>query len=114
MQLLTIQPNEDEATPGDLHAQVSGDNLLLPREFAQAFMREGVRTASDLLSYMESFPSSVAYLLNWKVADVRSAVLLLQKVLSGYLDAGPQTKKYPNPSLGAMDPSLLPNSPYKR
>jgi hypothetical protein len=109
MNALAIQPAHEQAAPGDLHAHIAGDKLLLPEEFARAVLKDGVRTAEDLLAYMQSFPSGVAEILNWPVRDVIRATERLRSILRGRVDdqlLHPSTRQ--SPPLGAMDPDDLP------
>jgi len=109
MNALSIQPAREQVAPGDLHAHIAGDKLLLPEEFARAVLQDGVRTAEDLLAYMQSFPSAVAETLHWQLRDVARATERLRAILRGRVDdqlLHPSTR--PSPPLGAMDPDDLP------
>lgn len=109
MRALTLSPTDDTASPGDLRARVVDGRLLVPRQVAAAARDAGVRTAADLLSYMQSFPSAVADQLHWSAADVTAATQRLQNDLRGHVEpeilAPPQRK---SPVLGARDPAALP------
>ena len=102
---LTIQPSNAEVGRGDLNVRIVGNALLLPRGLAQNLAQQGVRTASDLLSYLQAYPSDVAARLNWSAADVAGATAKLRAVLAGHVDSsilGPQPDA---PPLGARDPN---------
>jgi hypothetical protein len=109
MNALAIQPAHEQPAPGDLHAHIAGDKLFLPEEFARAVLKDGVRTAEDLLAYMQAFPSAVAETLHWPVQDVIRATERLRVILRGRIDdqfLRPSTRQ--SPPLGAMDPDDLP------
>jgi len=109
---LIVTPSDGETTPGDLHATISGNTILIPRAAAQSFGQQGVRTAVDLLSYMQTYPSAVANALNWSGKDVSAAAEKLRRQLSGKVDSaliGDPTDNPPLPPLGARDPAELPD-----
>jgi hypothetical protein len=109
MASVVIEPTDEQPVPGNLKAHVRGNKLLLPRKFAFTLEREGVRTAEDLMSYILSFPSSVAETLQWSAADVNSATSKLRKQLRGHIsDALLRLQRHPDPPMGAMDPDDLP------
>ena len=105
-------PSDTEISPGDLHATISGNTILIPKAAAQSFGQQGVRTAGDLLSYMQTYPSAVAGALNWSDKDVSAATEKLRGQLSGKVDSAvlrdPKDNP-PLPPLGARDPSDLPD-----
>jgi hypothetical protein len=71
-------------------------------------MGQGVRTAADLVSYMDAFPSAVAHLLHWPLRDVSAAKARLVAQLAGHEPA--EALRSPSrraPPLGAMDPDEL-------
>ena len=107
---VAIESTADErAAPGDFHARIMGDKLVLPKEVADALQRLGVRTAEDLMSYLQAFPSSVADALHWSVGDVRSATQNLKEKLRGHIGEehlNPTSR--PNLPRGARDPDDLP------
>jgi hypothetical protein len=108
MALVVIEADDEQAVPGDLNAHVQDDKLMLPREVVDAVRKDGVRTAEDLLSYMTTFPSSVAYQLHWSLGDVSNAAAKLRAELEGHIPNNrlhPQLR--PNPPLGARDPDEL-------
>jgi hypothetical protein len=106
---LAIQATDERAVPGNLHARVSGDKLLMPREIADAFKADGLRTAEDLISYIQAFPSAVAAKLSWSSRDVQKATARLRTQLRGKVDARLlQPQRRPSPPLGALDPDQLP------
>jgi hypothetical protein len=108
MTAFAIIPSDDVPTPGDLHARVIDGQMLLPAGIARRFQREGVRTADDLLAYMQAFPSAVAELLQWQPMEVHRAATLLENQL-GTLPR--QVGGWPSgaPPLGAFDPDELPD-----
>ena len=107
---VAIEATTDErAAPGDFHARIIGEKLVLPKEVAEALQRQGVRTAEDLMSYLQAFPSGVADALHWSVGDVGRATQNLRETLRGHigeehLDTAPR----PNLPMGARDPDDLP------
>ena len=105
---LAIRPVNEEASPGDLHVRVSGDQLLVPAPVCRALAGQGLRTATDLLSYLVAFPSAVAHSLHWNHGEVAKAVDRLRIDLAGYIDTDAYSARRPNPPLGALSPDDLP------
>lgn len=108
---LIVTPTDGEVGPGDLRATISGSTILIPRAAAQSFKQQGVRTAVDLLSYMQTYPSAVASALKWSDKDVSTATEKLRGQLSGKVDSavlGDPADNPPLPPLGARDPADLP------
>lgn len=109
---LIVTPSDGEIGPGDLHATISGNTILIPRAAAQSFKQQGVRTAVDLLSYMQTYPSAVASALKWSDKDVSVATEKLRGQLSGKVDSAllsDPTDNPPLPPLGARNPAELPD-----
>ncbi len=106
MPAVTIEGTADEsAAPGDFHGRIIGDKLVLPKEVAEVLRRQGVRTAEDLMSYLQAFPSSVADALHWSVGDVGRATQNLREALRGHIGEehlNPMSR--PNLPMGARDP----------
>lgn len=96
MQPLKVKPSTERPTPGDFHAHVTDGILYLPKDLADTAQSIGVRTAEDLLSYVTSYPSSIASVLHWSLEDVAKGTALLQSQLKGYVDPihlNPPTRK---------------------
>ena len=93
------------AEPGDLHATLSGDRLLVPQDVLQALSQQRLRSAEDLYSYLSSFPTTCAYLLHWSISDCVKAA----GQLGATLKAGGQDVSTPyfERGMGARDPDLL-------
>jgi hypothetical protein len=109
MPTVTIEGVEEKATPGNLNAHLKGNKLLLPKDLARVLREQGVRTAEDLMSYMQSFPSGVAETLHWSMQDVSRATARLRSELRGRVGQDfLQPSRRPNPPLGARDPDDLP------
>ena len=107
---LIVTPTDAEVSKGDLNTAVSGNTLLVPK--AAAFRQQGVRTASDLLSYMQTYPSAVAEALHWSSGDVSAATEKLRTQLSGKVDSSIlDSQQQATPPLGARDPRDLPDKP---
>jgi len=104
-----MTPADTEVGPGDLHATISGNRLYIPKAAARAFGQQGVRTASDLLSYMQTYPSAVAEALHWSSGDVSAATERLRTQLAGKIDTSETGQA--TPPLGARDPAGLPDKP---
>jgi hypothetical protein len=109
---LMIKPAEAERPgddlPGDFHARVVGPDLILPGFIASKLKAQGIRTATQLLSLVNGFPSAVAHMLDWSIADTTSAAESLRSQMKGHVDAfflSAPTKYMP--PLGARDPSQL-------
>jgi len=111
---LIVTPSDAQIGQGDLNATISGNTILIPKAAAQSFGQQGVRTATDLLSYMQSYPSAVAKALNWSDKDVSAATEKLRGQLAGKVDSallGDPKDDPPLPPLGARDPDALPDKP---
>lgn len=106
---IVVAPSEDQLVKGDLHVRISGDKIYIPRAAAQAFAREGVRTAADLLSYMQTYPSAVGDALSWSTGDVTTATERLRSELRGKISDDllklPDDKDLITPPLGARNPN---------
>ena len=103
---IVVAPSEDQLGKGDLHARISGNTIYIPKAAAQAFSRQGVRTATDLLSYMQTYPSAVGSELNWSAADVAAATERLRNDLRGKVsdDLLQPRSTDVTPPLGARNP----------
>jgi hypothetical protein len=114
MRPLNIRPVSSPATPGDFGGSVDKANsvLLLPEHIASFLASHGVHSASEFVSYTESFPSAIAAELDWSAADVVQALSKLRDQLRGHVDEAilnpPQRAKH---VYGAFDPALLKNRP---
>ena len=105
---LRIKSVEATCKPGDLGAVISGDDLLLPRQVAEAFLTQGVRSAVDLVAQIDAFPGATARALGWTPAQVVAGLTQLRATLA---DAIPSALLQPPPSerpgMGAMAPDSL-------
>jgi len=93
------------SSPGELHAALVGDSILVPRDVLAAFARQRLRNAEDLYAYMTSFPTASAHLLNWSVDDCGRAIRELETILKRAGGAVPP--KMPIMGLGALNPDVL-------
>lgn len=66
--------------------EVLESRLLVPQDLAVVLHRLSVKTAEDFVSYLHSFPGTVAALLNWSVEDVIDARSSLISRLHGVVD----------------------------
>jgi hypothetical protein len=112
MRLLTIRPIQSAARRGDFDGTIdeSGLALELPEQIASSLKSHGVRTAGEMVSYIEAFPSAIAAELQWTVPDVLRGLENLRKKLRGHVDdavLNPSTRE--QHSFGAMNPAT-----YKR
>lgn len=108
MRNLLIKPVEASSGPGDLGAHISGDDLLLPRAIAEAFLRQGVRSATDLVAQIDAFPGATARVLGWQPSEVREGLARLRAVLAEALPpATLQPEHRRRPGMGARDPEEL-------
>jgi hypothetical protein len=80
---LAAAPPEVHAEPGDLHAHLSGDRLLVPHDVLQALSSERLRSGEELYSYLISFPTACAKALRWSVGDCIDAARRLAATLTG-------------------------------
>ncbi|SRR5260370_25792557 len=109
---LMIKPAEgkrpgDDA-PGDFHASIVGSDLVLPESIASKLKSQGIRTAAELLSLVNGFPSAVAFLLNWSIPDATRAADILRSQMRGHIDSfflKAPTRQMP--PLGARNPLEL-------
>ena len=109
MTSVVIEGIDERPVRGNLKAHVRGNKLLLPKTVVAALHRDGVRTAEDLMSYIQAFPSSVADTLHWSILDVTHATTKLRQELQGHIsDAHLHPQWRPTPPLGALDPDDLP------
>ncbi len=108
MRKLLIKSVDAKCKPGDLGAVISGDDLLLPRQVAEAFLRQGVRSATDLIAQIDAFPGATARALGWNAAQVAAGLTQLRATLA---DAIPSALLQPpsreRPGMGAMAPDDL-------
>lgn len=102
---LASAPPGVHAEPGDLHAALSGDRLLVPRDVLKALSSQHLRSGEELYSYLISFPTACAQALQWSVNDCVHAARQLAATLAaaGYSVAA----RRPEPGMGAMDPKIL-------
>jgi hypothetical protein len=88
----------------DFGASVSGGELVVPAELVAAFGRP-VRSAEELVAYLQTFPTSVAQRLGWTADEVATAKEGLLDRLRGILpDALLEVPSAPERRLGAMPP----------
>lgn len=91
--------------PGDFGIEVLGDRAHLPSSVADSLSRLVIRSASELVAMVDSFPSAVAQALDWTVEDVRVARARLAETLQGHLsDRLLFPSPRPRPGMGARDP----------
>jgi hypothetical protein len=84
---LAISPKQiRHANKHDFGAEVFGSTLLVPEDLAVALDRLSVRTAEDFISYLHTFPATLAALLDWTVQDVIQARSSLISRLHGVVD----------------------------
>jgi len=70
---------------GDFGATVEGGKLLMPRLVVQRLHVGQIRTAEDLIGFLQVFPASLASDLGWDVSDVHAARRRLLETLRAYL-----------------------------
>jgi hypothetical protein len=88
MKPLTIATGNSLSTPGDFAATVdeAGSRLLVPQDLSDKLTAQGIRTASELVSYLLSFPTAAAKDLNWSIEDVSRGLDQLKDQLRGHVD----------------------------
>lgn len=101
MKALPIKATDRPLLPGDLNACVTADALEVPRRVADAVRGQDIRTARQLLSYGEAFPTAMSLAFGWSNAQVASAIALLSKQL------GSDAPKRRMVSFGARNPREL-------
>lgn len=108
-QPLVIEASQESLAPGDLRARISGNTIYIPGAAVQEFSRHGVRTAADMLSYLESYPSAVGSAFGWSDQDVAAAADRLRTTLRGKVsDSLLSPEKRTTPPLGARNPADKP------
>lgn len=83
LQLKPLATNTTRA--GDFGARVAGDTLLVPQHVLEALEKLAVRNGVELVSFVNTFPSSVASALGWSIDEVAQARTALLKDLQGVL-----------------------------
>jgi hypothetical protein len=104
---MIVQSMPTEPTPGDFRASVSTNQVGLPAALVAPLRAQGATTLSGVISYLESFPSAVASMLDWSVADVERAHLKLVRELAASGLAVPAAAAKARPAFGARDPAEL-------
>ena len=93
---------------GDLRAKLDNGNLLLPKRVLAILTSWGVRTAADLLSVLQTFPSGLADELGWEAEDVDHALTVLKAQLKGRVDENVlNPPKREEPVYGAVPPPVI-------
>lgn len=109
MASVPIEGIDKGAPQGALDAHLKGDKLQVPKQFADLFRSNGVRTAEDLISYLEYFPTGAADLLQWSSSEVTDAVVELKAELREHERGhGTIAQPWSDPPMGAMNPDDLP------
>jgi len=109
MASVVIEGIDEHPVPGNLKAHFCGNTLLLPKGVVDVLRKDGVRTAEDLMSYIQAFPSGMADSLRWSISDVNNAAVKLRKELRAHIaDEHLDPQSRPNPPLGARNPDDLP------
>ena len=91
--------------PGDFQVAVTNDKLLLPEDLYRILQRQNLETLEEFISYMYSFPKSLAALLKWTSSEVLSARENLVRELQGYITKKPSTPSHSfKRSYGALQP----------
>jgi hypothetical protein len=104
---LTIGRSRTVPRPGDFRAVVENGRLLLPEEVVDLVAgQSGVRSASEFLSWLETFPSAVAERMHWSPQDVCRATVGIQALLREHLDPAVMAHQPRGPVrvYGALDP----------
>ena len=105
---MTIEPLPVPSVPGDFGAIVRDDRLALPVDVARGLAALSIKTAEELLSYLQTFPTAVARQLGWSVDDLDRAVDQLVVALEGHVDVRVLHPEAPvEHGLGALDPASL-------
>jgi hypothetical protein len=83
--LITFSSTTEPPKPGDFEARIEGGNLILPHALSQRLREGQIRTAEDLVGFLQVFPGALASDLGWRVADVHLARRALLALLRGHL-----------------------------
>lgn len=109
--LRLLDPIVREMQPGDFNFTIQAEEgkLLIPESLHTALRSVSVTTPAQFVSYVKSFPSAVALLLQWQVPDVIDASERLLEALRGVMpDSLLSPTPNPPPSFGARYPSSTP------
>lgn len=98
---LPIKATDRPLLTGDLNACVTPEALEVPQKVAEAVGGQDIRTARQLLSYGQAFPTAMAVALGWSNEQVQSAITRL----SAQLGAEPPKRRMV--AFGARDPREL-------
>jgi len=70
---------------GDFGATVKDGRLLMPRIIFERLSAGQIRTAEDLIGFLQVFPATLAGDLGWEVSDVDAAKTRLLETLRRYI-----------------------------
>lgn len=105
MAALPLRATDRPLLAGDLNARVKLDALEVPRKVTEVAGRLDIRTARQLLSYGQAFPTALAASLGWTNEQVADAIVRLATQMG-------EEKAPPRPpvAFGARDPRELGDS----
>ena len=83
---LSIARSNGAPRRGDFGAKVQNGQLLLPGTVVDLAAGQGVRSALELLSWLEAFPSAVAEQMQWSATDVNEAKGRIEALVRRYVD----------------------------
>ena len=108
MRPLMIRSGSWAPHPGDFGSRVADSEFYVSADVATALESLGVRNSTELLSYLETFPSAIAAKLGWTVPEVQEAAERLKRDLDGHVEAfllRPTPRR--DTAFGALDPANL-------
>jgi hypothetical protein len=94
--------------PGDFGASVDPNGVTLPAALTEPLRAQGAVALLDVVSYLQSFPSAIAAMLNWSAPDVVEATRRFETQLDQLLPGVIPKPRWGTANiLGARDPALL-------
>jgi hypothetical protein len=79
-------PSSRPPRPGDLAVRLAGDHVTVPHQLAHLVEQIPVRSLSDLIVLLDTYPTDVASELEWVLDDVRLARERLVEELRDHLN----------------------------
>jgi hypothetical protein len=106
MAIMIVPTEEDSPAPG-LATRIDDSAVRVAPHIAAALRSAGVRTAEDLLAYLEAFPTAAAALFGGDSAAVAREQAALAEGLRARGLLRERSTPLQRPGYGALDPALL-------
>lgn len=96
------------ATPGNFNAKLIGGSLGLPADIVQKLKMIGVKTAEELITFLDNFPTSMQIAIGWSFQDLTLSRVALAEILQDQIhDEILNPRPREDYSFGALDPEHL-------